>query len=865
MNFSSSRRPLVIGLATVLAVIAMTTLFEPSVAFRSVKAKLKQWTAAPSSSPSASYKAFSKPMPPVPMPQPDTSTNQFRKLVVKNLGPIINSGSEDFGPTITADGRTMYFVSRRPGKGYDDFWVTTNPSADDSTWTAPNNLSDINSEFGDGAASIAADGQTIYFATNRGTTEKNDMNIWVATLEGRDWKNMHEVGAPINTTKWESQPAISPDGKRMFFASNRAGKMGTENGANVDIFISHLLPDGRWSEPVNLGPKINTSGYDGSPFLAADGQTLYFCSDGHGGVGKKDIFFSEFIGPNDQDWSTPIALPEPINSSSDDMFLTVPASGSVLFFASNRGGGSGGLDIYMAMNPPQPKPTLVLRGICFDINTNDKLAAHVIIKDEQTGDIVYDKVANSETGEYLCVLTANKTGYLGGSYLVSATEANHFPYPETRVSIPLRNDSSRIITHDIPMNNEEPPVVKWITEKPALMTELPGKFPDFKGVIIREKLTIELFALLPMVFFDEGNGSIPPRYVLYSSPAETQGFTEDTITATYNGYYNYLNCLGFRLRNHPDAKIGLVGCNSQQSAQEKSTDLSRTRAENVKKYLVDIWGIDAGRISLEARNLPANSTLSTTPEGIEENRRVEVLSEDWEIIKPIRRETLVKYPDYRTAKFSLKNGIRDERVKSRELVITHAGTEWARISDLGAISTTESGEWNWRSDAGRTLPADETDLGVQLNVTDVAGKVHQSAVDMTGVRQFSQKDVTSEHLPDKTRETYNLILFKYNSSEMGKWNQKILQEFVFPRIKGGSDVNVNGYTDILGTPDYNLKLSSNRASATMRDIQAKVKGNVHTLKSTGYGKSAPLYPNETPEGRYYNRTVQVVIESPIEQ
>lgn len=874
MNFSTSRRPLVIWVATVLAVASIVAFFEPSAAFRLVKNKIKQISSPMSTLTTPAPQAFAKPIPFTPAPIPDTATDQFRSLIVKNLGPIINSGAEDFGPTVTADGRTMYFVSRRSGgKGYDDFWGTTNPSADDTTWTQPINMSAINSEIGDGAASIAADGQTIYFATNRGTSTSNDMNIWVATLDGHEWKNMHEVGAPINTTKWESQPAISPDGKKLFFASNRDGKVGNEKGSNVDIFVSHQMPDGRWGEPVNLGEKINTAGYDGSPFLAADGQTLYFCSNGRGGEGKNDIFMSEFKGPTDADWSDPVALPPPINSPANDMFLTVPASGNVLFFSSDRGGGSGALDIYVAFNPPKPKPTLVLRGICYDVNTNEKLAAHVVITDEQTGDTVYNKEANSETGEYLCVLSVNKQGYTGGSYMISATEPNHFPYPPTRENIPLRNDSSRVVTHDIPMNNEVPPVVRWVTQTPELLSK-PGmaqRFADFKGLIVREQLTIELYALLPMIFFDPGESAFPSRYVLFTDPSQTNGFSEDTISATLNGYYNYLNCLGLRLRNHPDAKITLVGCNSQQKDNdaEKSTDLSRARAENVKKYLVDIWGIDPARLPIEARGLPANSTLSTTIEGIEENRRVEVQSSDWEIIKPIRKEMLVKYPDFRTAKFSMSNGIKDDRVKSRELIITHNGQEWAKLTDLGSVSATESPEWNWRSDVGRKLPTDETDFGVQLIVTDVGDRVHKSNVDMTMVRQFSQKDVTAEHLTDKTRETYNLILFKYNSSEMGPANQRILNEYVFDRIQPTSDVQVNGYTDILGTPDYNLKLSSNRANATMKDIQAKVKGNVHTLKSTGFGKGSdefpPLYPNQTPEGRYYNRTVQVVIETPINQ
>jgi outer membrane protein OmpA-like peptidoglycan-associated protein len=550
------------------------------------------------------------------------------------------------------------------------------------------------------------------------------------------------------------------------------------------------------------------------------------------------------------------------------MFLTIPASGKVLFFSSNRSGGSGGLDVYEAFAPPLPKPTLVLRGTCYDINTNEKLAAHVVIVEEQTGDTVYNKNANSETGEYLCVLSPNKKGFIGGTYIISATEPNHFPYPATPEVIPIRNDTNRVITHDIPMNNETPPIVKWVTETPGLFTELknklPAKFDNFHGLVVRERLTIELYALLPMMFFDEGQSAFPSRYILFTSPAQTQGFREDTLTATLNAYYNYLNCLGFRLRNKPEAKIGLIGCNSQQSAAEKSVDLSRTRAENVKKYLVDIWGIDASRISIDARGLPDNPTKSTTPEGMEENRRVEIKSDDWEIIKPVRQERLVKYPDFRTAKFSMNNGIKDNRVKERWLVITHAGQTWAKINELGAVTTTMSPEWDWRADASHLLPPDEEKLGVQMFVIDLNGKEHPSAIDYTSVAQFSQKDVTSVHLADRTREIYNLILFEYASANMGKWNQKILDEFVFARIQPTSDVVVGGYTDILGTPDYNMKLSTDRAKATMAAIKGKVGGKVHTLEAIGYGKTAPLYPNETPEGRYYNRTVQVVIETPIE-
>jgi len=808
--------------------------------------------------------AAAKVMAPVfvkPMPLPDTSkTSAFSKLRVKNLGSLVNSPKDDFSPTVTADGRTMYFTSdgRPGGKGRDDFWVTHSPENNDTDWFAPVNLEEINTKESDGAVSIAADGQTLYFASNRNTTISGDQNIWVATLEGKDWKNIHEIGPPVNTSKWESMPSISPDGKKLYFASNRPGGYG-----DVDIYVSHQLADGRWTEPTNLGSKINTKKWDGSPFIAADGSTLYFASGGHGGLGGWDLFFSEFKGPSDTDWTEPVALPAPINSPQDECFLTVPASGNVMFFSSNRKGGEGNFDIYVAFNPPKPKPTLVLRGICYDSTTKGPLPARVLIVDEQTRDTVYYKEANSSSGEYLCVLSANASGQVGGSYLVSAKYGDYFPYPPTRVNIPLRDDTSRIVTHDIPLYNEEPPIVKWVTIEPDLVKKYPKKYAGFHGLIVQEVKTVDLFAQLPMIFYDQGSNTFASRYVLFSSPAQTQGFTEDTITSTLNGYYNYLNILGYRMRNHTTPKITIVGCNSQESDNEKSVDLSRQRAEAVKKYLVEIWGIDPNRMTIEARKLPEGSTLSTTPEGIQENRRVQIKSDDWEIIKPIKREQIITKPDWRTCMLSMKNGLKNEQVAKRQIVITHKGEPWATLNDLGDITTTQTPEWNWRSDATNKLPADESDLKAVLLITDKNGRVVKSAPDATGVRQFTQQEITKENLAEKTRETYNLILFDYNSYNMGKWNHKILEDYVFDRIKSLSEVQVNGYTDILGTPDYNLKLSENRANATKKDIEARVKGKYKTMVAKGYGKTQPLFPNELPEGRYYNRTVQVLIETPI--
>ena len=154
-----------------------------------------------------------------------------------------------------------------------------------------------------------------------------------------------------------------------------------------------------------------------------------------------------------------------------------------------------------------------------------------------------------------------------------------------------------------------------------------------------------------------------------------------------------------------------------------------------------------------------------------------------------------------------------------------------------------------------------------MRLTDKSGREVLSNVDEVGVKQFSQTQMSAENVENKTIETYNLILFKYNTADMGKWNHKILDTYVYERIQPNSDVAVNGFTDILGTDDYNDRLSTNRANAVRADV-AQHRSKSVSLVAKGFGKkglptSGPLYPNNLPEGRYYNRTVQVLNGTPI--
>ena len=340
--------------------------------------------------------------------QPPGSTGgeegDMQEFIIRNLGPIINTPDLEYAPTITADGKTLYFVSNRnaPGSvGGHDFWVTTKGDRLDTIFNTPTNLgAPVNTTLNEGVASISADGQVIYFTACNRDDGLGDCDIYEAELDGTEWINVRNL-REINSSDWDSQPSISSDGKTLYFISNRPGAMGGSDDA--DIYISRLQSDGRWSEPVNMGEPINTKKREDSPFIFPGGKVLYFASAGHGGFGKLDFFVSRL--QDDGTWSTPENLGKPFNTSQDERFITLPAAGDVVYFASERAdvGNEGTLDVYMGLLPPRTV-TVLIAGRVYDVCTDGNLEGELTFTNTTTGEVVHTAKTNSATGEYSFVM-----------------------------------------------------------------------------------------------------------------------------------------------------------------------------------------------------------------------------------------------------------------------------------------------------------------------------------------------------------------------------------------------------------------------------------------------------------------------------
>jgi outer membrane protein OmpA-like peptidoglycan-associated protein len=211
----------------------------------------------------------------------------------------------------------------------------------------------------------------------------------------------------------------------------------------------------------------------------------------------------------------------------------------------------------------------------------------------------------------------------------------------------------------------------------------------------------------------------------------------------------------------------------------------------------------------------------------------------------------------------MANGINDALVARRSIEIQRNNQMWHVMTEVGRTDA-NSPEYNWGRNANEdSIPNNETSYKAQLVVYSNDGKECRSNIIDIPVMIVTKEDKIRERLVDKTIDRYSLVLFKFDSPEAGALNDRIIKEFIVDDLRKGAQVKVTGYTDVVGLDDRNLKLSNDRSNTVVNAIKRQAKGGIiASLSGQGVGETAPLYSNDLPEGRFYNRTVQVVIETP---
>ena len=266
-----------------------------------------------------------------------------------NLGPGINSAAIDAAPSVSADGLSLFLASMRPGGlGGFDLWVATRATTDDD-WGVPVNLGPtVNTSSVDTTPSISSNGLSLYFESMR-PGGYGSYDIYVATRPTRDddWSAPVKLGPPVNTSSGEGFQSISADGLELYFWSDRPGGYSGD-----EIWVTKReTKDGTWSEPVNLGPPVNSPSLEAAPNISSDGLMLLFQSNRPGGYGGGDIWVTRRRTTEDA-WGTPVNLGPGVNTSDNDLTPYISSDGSTLYFSSWRSGGFGGNDLWQVSIEP---------------------------------------------------------------------------------------------------------------------------------------------------------------------------------------------------------------------------------------------------------------------------------------------------------------------------------------------------------------------------------------------------------------------------------------------------------------------------------------------------------------------------------
>lgn len=347
-------------------------------------------------------------------------------VTVTNAGSSVNSPYDDKRPSLTSDGKTMYFTSRRPeGKSsqvdkdgdngyFDDIYMCT-WNEEKQTWNDAELIKgSVNTEGHDASCSISPDGKLLYIYQNNFDLGSRGGDIYVAKRSSSGkWGSTKNMGKKINTSYFEDNAVQSPDGSKLFIMSERGQDMPYRNQkgyGNSDIWIADKVGKSDWDYPKNAGGNINSEYDEGGMSFSPDGKTMYFCSNGPGSMGGYDIFKTTF---ENGAWTKPVNMGYPINSIYDDKIFVIMPDGKTAYVDSDREGSIGDRDLWLVditdiMKPKDklPIPKSVIKGTVFDGN-GKAVVAEVGIYDDAGNKIT--SVQSSASGNYEVQLDGGKT------------------------------------------------------------------------------------------------------------------------------------------------------------------------------------------------------------------------------------------------------------------------------------------------------------------------------------------------------------------------------------------------------------------------------------------------------------------------
>ncbi|KAA9356900.1 OmpA family protein [Larkinella humicola] len=471
------------------------------------------------------------------------------------LSPTVQAFPSQYFPVLTADEQTLVYTVLKP-EGDEDLMVSTHKG---ETWSPPESISPlINSINNEGTPTLSADGRTLVFTVCQGRAGYGSCDLYISRKTGNAWSEPQNIGPVVNTRAWESQPALSADGRRLYFVSDRKGGMGRR-----DIWCSDLGDDGEWKPPYNL-KSINTPFDEASPFIHANGLSLFFASEGHLGLGGYDLFVADSTANG---WSNPQNLGYPINTSDDQAAMFVSANGAHAYYSQEQAASDGKqrsklyvFDLPEALRQ-KVRPVSYLKGLVADARTKKPLNATIELIDLATNQLITRVQSDPQTGQYTAILPT------GGEYALYVIGPGYL---------------FKSLSFDFTRKREGEGLTMSVPLEPIK--------PSEGGAPARETLN--------NLFFETG------RYDL-ADKSRTE-----------------LDRLVKFLEVNPTVNIEVSGHTDNQGGTATNLELSKKRAQSVVSYLAKA-GVAPNRIKSAGYGETKPIAPNTTDENRKLNRRIE--------------------------------------------------------------------------------------------------------------------------------------------------------------------------------------------------------------------------------------------------
>jgi outer membrane protein OmpA-like peptidoglycan-associated protein len=484
----------------------------------------------------------------------------------QSLGDKVNTPQySEYLPVLTADEETLIYTARVNRQ--EDFYISKKANGE---WQKGEPMTTLNTNENEGAQCISVDGKLLIYTVCNRPGLMGGCDIFYSQYKNGAWTTPKGF-TPLNSTSWDSQPSISADGKTIYFSSDRAGGIGGR-----DIWYCNY-ENGKWGSPQNMGKPINTPLDEQTPYIHPDGVSLYFTSEGHAGMGGKDIYMARL---KDSTWAEPQNLGYPINTKEDEGTLSVAIDGKTAYYARNLNTTNQGLANYDLFSFELPEavrafPVTYVKAYVKDAETKLPLSSKLEFVDLATQKIII--VTNTdENGEFLVCLPYGKNYSLNVSKVKYIFQSENFNLTE-------KNTSDKPFKLEIFLNpiKEVVPTLSTNTTTPIEV-----KPKEEKPIILKN------------VFFDTDKAIL-----------RSESFAE-------------LNKLKLLLTENPAMRIELRGHTDNQGSDSHNLDLSDRRAKAVRDYLIKN-GIVADRLQAKGFGETKPIDSNDTSEGRQNNRRTE--------------------------------------------------------------------------------------------------------------------------------------------------------------------------------------------------------------------------------------------------